>query len=196
MVRACVLEGMSHDPVHALVGVDLFLNRHFVFGAGLEAAADADVRALGVLAKHDEVHIGRRLPLQRAQPLVKQCHRTMVDVEIQLEAGAQQNVAGVAVVRHARVAQRADEDRVELVAQHGIAVGRNRDAGGQIVIGAPGQRFEHDLTPEHVADRAKHFDGFGRDIHSDPVTRDDGDTHDQRSAVSICARWSLPLKST
>ena len=57
-----VLEGVSHDPVHALVGVDLFLNRHFVLGAGLEAAADADIGALGVLAKHDEVHIGRRPP--------------------------------------------------------------------------------------------------------------------------------------
>ena len=84
-----------------------------------------------------------------------------------------------------------------------------RDATGRFTegnAGGPGgarrrsselrRAAEEAITPEHVTDRAKHFDGFGSDIHADPVTRDDGDTHDQRSAVSICARWSLPLKST
>ena len=45
--RACrELEGVPDDPVHALVGVDLFLDRDLVVGAGLEAAADADVERL------------------------------------------------------------------------------------------------------------------------------------------------------
>ena len=87
-------------------------------GAGLEAAADADVDALGVLAEHDEVDVGAAAALQRAEPVVEQLHRPVVDVEIELEAGAEQDVAGVAVVGHARVAERADEHRVELVAQH------------------------------------------------------------------------------
>ena len=54
-----VLERVADDAVHALVGVDLFLDRDFVVGAGLEAAADADVHALGVLAEHDEVDVRR-----------------------------------------------------------------------------------------------------------------------------------------
>ena len=110
--------------MHALVGVDLFLDGDLVLGARLEAAADADVEPLGVLAKHDEVHVGRVASLQadtvaRASSL----HRAVVHVEVELEASAEQDVARVAIVRHARIAERADEDRVELVAQHGVPVG-------------------------------------------------------------------------
>ena len=176
-VRARVIEGVSNDAVHAFVGVDLLLNGHFVLGASLEAAADAHVQPFRVLAKHDEVHVGRSLPFERTQPLVQQLHRTIVDIEIQLEAGAQQNVAGVAVVRHPRIAERADQDRVELVPQHGIAIGRNRDAGGQIVIGAPRQRLQHERATKHFADRAKHLDGFGGDIDADAVARYDRYAH-------------------
>ena len=42
--RARVLERMANDPVHALAGVDLLLHRDLVLGAGLEPAADADVK--------------------------------------------------------------------------------------------------------------------------------------------------------
>ena len=61
-------------------------------------------------------HVGRAAALQRAEPLVEQHDRAVVDVEIELEARAEQDVAGVAVVGHAGVAQRADEDRVERAA--------------------------------------------------------------------------------
>ena len=84
---------------------------------GLEAAADADVQPFGVLAEHDEVDVRRAAPLQRAEPLVEQLDRPVVDVEIELEARAEQDVARVAVVGHARIAERADEDRVELPQQ-------------------------------------------------------------------------------
>ena len=43
--------------LHALAGVDLFLDRDLVLGARLEAAADADVEPLGVLAEDDEVDV-------------------------------------------------------------------------------------------------------------------------------------------
>ena len=67
--------------------------------------------------------------LERAEPLVEQLHRPVVDVEIELEARAEQDVARVAVVGHARIAERADEDRVELPRSSVVAVRRNRDAG-------------------------------------------------------------------
>ena len=113
-MRARELEGGADDPLHALVGVDLFLDRDLVVGARLEAAADADVEPFGVLAEHDEVDVVRRAVLQRAEPLVEQPDRPVVDVEIELEARAEQDVARVAVVGHARIAERADEDGVEL----------------------------------------------------------------------------------
>ena len=59
-VRLRELERVPDDPVHALEGVQLFLDRDLVVGAGLEAAADADVEPLGVLAEHDEVDVLRR----------------------------------------------------------------------------------------------------------------------------------------
>ena len=70
-----------------------------------------DVQAFRVLAEHDEVHVRGRAILQRTEALVEQLHRPVVDVEIELEARAEQDVARVPVVGHARIAQRADEDR-------------------------------------------------------------------------------------
>ena len=176
-VRLRELEGVADDPVHALEGVQLFLDRDFVVGAGLEAAADADVEALGVLAEHDEVDVLRPAVLQRAQPLVEQPDRPVVDVEIELEARAEQDVARVPVVGHARIAERADEDRVELVAQHRVAVGRHRDAGLEEVVGAPRQRLELERSARTAADRAQHLDRFGGDFLADAVAGDDRNTH-------------------
>ena len=61
--------------------------------------------------------------LQRAQTIVEQPHRPVVHVQIELEAGAEQDVAGMPVVGHARIAERADEDGVELAEQR-VAVRR------------------------------------------------------------------------
>ena len=91
---------------------------------GLEAAADADVEPLGVLPEHDEVDVLRAAVLQRTEPLVEELHRPVVDVEVELEARAEQDVARVAVVGRARIAERADEDRVEAA-----AACRSRPAG-------------------------------------------------------------------
>ena len=170
------LERMADDAVHALVGVDLFLDRDFVVGAGLEAAADADVDAFGVLAEHDEVDVLPAAILERAQAIVEQPHRAVVHVEIELEAGAEQDVARVAVVGDARIAERADEDRVEL-AQHLVAVGRQRLAGLQIVIGAPRQVLEIEAAAEDLADGLQHLDGFRGDVLADAVAGDDRNSH-------------------
>ena len=107
------LEGVADDAVHALVGVQLFLDGNLVLGAGFEPPADADIEPLGVLAKDDEVDVRRAAALERAEALVEQAHGPVVDVEVELEARAEQDVARVAIVGHARIAQRADEHRVE-----------------------------------------------------------------------------------
>jgi hypothetical protein len=176
-VRVGELERVLDDPVNTLVGVQLFLDRHLVFGPGFEAAADAHVEPLGVLAKDDEVHGGGRLPFQRAEPLVEQLHRPVVDVEIELEARAEQDVARMAVVGHARIAERADEDRVELVAQHRIAVRRHRDAGLQVVLGAPRQHLEIEARAEHFFDCSQHFHRFRGRFHADSIAGDHSYTH-------------------
>ena len=83
----------ADDAVDALVGVDLFLDRDFVRRPGLEPAADAHVDALGVLAEHDEVDVLRAAVLQRAEAIGEQLDRPVVDVEVELEPGAEQDVA-------------------------------------------------------------------------------------------------------
>ena len=144
------LEGVADDPVHALVGVQLFLNRDLVLGAGLEPPADADVQPLGVLPKHDEVDVARPAALERAQALVEEAHGPVVDVEIELEARAEQDVARVAIVGHARIAERADEDRVEL-AQQVVAARRHRHVRFEVVVRAPGQVLEVEPPAEPLA---------------------------------------------
>ena len=96
-------------------------------GALLEDAADGDVEALGVLAEDDEVDVLRRLPLERREPLVEESRGALVHVEIELEAHPEQDVARVLVAGHARVAERADEDRVEVAAEALHLGGGDRD---------------------------------------------------------------------
>ena len=123
--------------MHALVGVDLFLHRDLVGCAGLEAPADTDVHPLGVLAKDDEVDVGAATVLERTQPVGEQGDGPVVDVEVELEPRAEQDVPGVPVVGHAGIAHRAEEDRGVVVAQPAIAVGGHRLASRKEMIGAP-----------------------------------------------------------
>ena len=176
-MRGRELERMLHDPVHTLVGVQLFLNRDFVLRARLEASADADVQPFRVLAEHDEVHVRHRPALQGAEPLVEQLDGPVVDVEIELEARAEKNVAGVPVVGNARVAQRADEDGVELVPQHRVAVRWNRDAGLQEIVRAPRERLEIEPAPEHVRHGAHGLDRLRSRLDANSVAGDDCYTH-------------------
>src|SRR5262245_35963426 len=104
---------MSNDPVHSFVRVDFFLHGDLVDRARFEATADTDVQTLGVFSKHDEINVGRSAVLQRAKTRIEQAYGPIVDVEIELKASTEQDVACVAVVRHARIAERTDEDRVE-----------------------------------------------------------------------------------
>ena len=113
--------------------------------------------------KTDEVHVGARAALERTESIVEQAHRPVVHVEIELESSAEQDVARVAVVGHTRIAERADEDRVER-AQRVVAVRRNRFARGEIVIGAPRQMMQID-----AADRLEDLHRLGDHLFADAV---------------------------
>jgi len=82
----------------------------------------------------------------------------------------------VTVVRDARIAERADEDRVEL-AQHLVAVGGQRLAGLEVVIGAPRQVLEIETAAERDAGGLQDFDSFRRDVLANPVSCYDCDPH-------------------
>ena len=130
-VCACPLEGVPHDAVHALPGVHFLLDGDLVLGPRLHAPAHGHVQSLGILPEDRDVYLGRRPFLQRTEPRVEQRHRPVVHVEIELEPDAEQDVARMAVVGNPWIPERADEHRVELVAEHRIPVRRDGDAGLQ-----------------------------------------------------------------
>ena len=75
---------------------------------------------------------------------MQQSARPEVDVQVEPEPQAQENVPGVFVVGHPRVAHRAEEDRVYIVLEvreRGIGQGF---AGLEVVVGAVGQPFPRD----------------------------------------------------
>jgi hypothetical protein len=83
----------------------------------------------------------------------------------------------VAVVGHARIAERADEDRLEVVAQHLVAVGRQGLTRLQVVIGAPRQLHQVEPAAEHVAGGLQNLERFGGDVFADSVAGDDRNRH-------------------
>ena len=174
--------------MHAFPGVDLLLDRHLVFGAGLEAAADADIQPFGVLTEDGEVDVCRRSPLQRAEALVEQPHRAVVHVKVQLEARPEQDVACVSIVGDPGIAERADEHRIEL-AEEIVAVRGQRHAGLQVVIGAPGKMLEPQAEGEPLLDGGQHLDRLAGHVLPDPIPGDDADVHRSSHPSRLRSVW-------
>ena len=120
----------------------------------LEVAADAGVEALGVLAEHEHVDVRRALALERRQPLVEQPHRAQVDVEVELEAQAEQDVARVHLLGHARIAERAEQDRRVVIAQLLDRALGQRGAVAQPALGAPVELDQLERPPQRGRRRA------------------------------------------
>ena len=72
---------------------------------------------------------------------------------------------------HARIAQRSDEDGVEVARQHVESVGRNGGAVDEVAVGAPVEGGEL----ERRARGAQHVESVGDDFLADSVSGDDGD---------------------
>ena len=106
---------------------------------------------------------------------MQQQHRPKIDVEVQPNPQTQQNVASVLVPRDPRVAERAEQDRVHVVAQkaeRGVRQGLSRL---EVMIGGVREPFE--IEPEAVFRRRalEHRDRCLDDLRPDPVPGDDGD---------------------
>ncbi len=97
----------------------------------------------------------------------------------------------MAIVRHARIAERADEDRVER-AQCVVSVGRNRLAGVEIVVGAPRQMMQID-----PADRLENLHRLGDHLFADAVAGNDRDLMcHQRILVGARGVWRSSVRGT
>ena len=70
-----------------------------------------------------------------------------------------------------RIAERADQNRVEIARQHGESVGRHSDAIAQIALRSPVKIGEVDCCAGCLND----LDGLGNHFPADAVSGDDGD---------------------
>ena len=138
--------------------------------------------------------------LERAEPVVQAAHRPVVDVEVQLEARAQQDVGGVLHVGHAGIAEGAHEDGVVVAGQVVEGAGGRRLARLQVVVGAPGEEDRLEGDPPKAADAIQDLDRLGGHVHADSVARDDRDFHEPAEdstgpELAECARLGSRLRT-
>ena len=104
--------------------------------AAVQPSADAAVLALGVLAHADHVDVGGAAAGERRRDAGQQPHRPQVHVLPEALPQRQDQLARRDVVGHARIADRAEIDRVELQ-QLIDAVGVHHPAGLQVEVASP-----------------------------------------------------------
>ena len=166
-----ILKCITDDALDAFARVDVFLCCDFVGCALLEDAARVRVNAFGVFAEHDEIHVLRLDSLQRTQRGIEQADRTHIGIEVHLEAHSEQNFFGVDVGLDPRIAEGADQNGIEVAAEHGKAVGRHGDLITQVAIGAPVEVGQLNIG----AGGLNHLHRLRDDFLADAVAGDDGD---------------------
>ena len=169
------LEGVADDALHTLARVHVLLNRHLVGRALLEITAHAHVQAFGVFAEHHEIHVRFGFVLEWTELAVGEFHRSVVDVQIELEAQAQQDVAGVRHVRHARIAQRADVHGVVILAKIRHLLLGHGGAVPQVPLGAVIKVFDVQREILYLFEAFQDFHGFARHVDADAVAGNDRD---------------------
>ena len=132
-----------------------------------------EVLAFGVFAEDDEVD-GRNA--QGRQVGVEQLYRTEIDVEIELESQTQEDVAGMFVARHPRIAECAEEDGIDVVAQMVKGGVGERLSRLEIVIRGIGKSLPRESERVLGGDSVQNGDCRLDDLGSDPIARDHRNT--------------------
>ena len=176
------LERVADDALHALACVDVLLDRHLVGSTELEVSAHARIQPLGILAKYGEVEL--RYALQRAQPLVQQLHRPVIDVEVQTEARAQEDVDSVPHVRNARIAEGSHEHRVQ-GAELLQRLVRQGLACLQVMVRAVGKLLHVESGQSRGLHRLEHFQRLPGHLRADAVAA--------HHANAVSLHLTLPL---
>src|SRR5216683_6621601 len=182
-VQASVFESVADNALDAFAGVHVLLNGDFVRRAFLEEPANSDVEALGVLAKDHQANVFFGPVAQRSEPVVEEFDGSGVDIEIELEAKTQQDVGGMLIRRHARVAERAKQNGVKLVAQHFDGPGREGHTFAQILVRAPIKLDKFQAPLGRRGHGFQYLDGLRRNLRPDSVAGNHGDSG-RRAAIS------------
>ncbi len=117
------VERVAHHALHAVRRVDRDLGGHLVLGALADRAAGAAIQAFGTFAHHHKVDLAR-LGERRGDALV-QLGRPQVHILVQREAQLEQQPALQHTRLDARVADRAEQDRVGALDALQVLVGQD-----------------------------------------------------------------------
>ena len=141
------LKSITNDAVTTAAREDGLLHGKFIFRAGIEPPADIGVFALVILAHDDKIDLARSKILYRGLDPRKQAHRPDVGVLLELAANRNQQAPQRDVIGHARVAYRAQKNRIEgpKLLQ---SVFRHHAAGFQIALATPVELFPGERKTE------------------------------------------------
>ena len=157
------LEGVAHDPLDPVARVDALLHRDLVLGSLAMEASRARVQALGVLADDDHVDVLLGMARHEGLDAGIALDRTQVHVLVELEAQAEQQIPLEDPRPHARVADGAEQHRVEPA--HRIELGaRKRLAGAKEPLRPEVELLELDLEPG--ANGLEHLERLAHDLRA------------------------------
>ncbi len=122
-----------------------------------------------------EIDVGGGAIAERGEARVEQFGGAGVDVEVELEAQAEEDVGGMLIGGDAGIAKRAEEDGVELVAQHFDGAFGERDVLTEVFVGAPIELNEFERAVALGGGGADDLDGYRGHFPADAVAGDDGD---------------------
>ena len=148
------------------------LHRDFLRPAGVEEAADLRVLAFGILAHDDEVDVAALPAGERARHAGVQHRGPHAGVLIEPAPDRQQEPVERHVVLQARIADRAEEDRVER-AQPVERVLRHHPAVREVVLRPPGKMLPREAKSEPLRRRFQRPDRRRNHLAPDPVAGDD-----------------------
>ncbi len=177
-VAARVLEGGEHDAGSPAVRGRTDLLGDLVWRAFVHDVAAAGVAVLDVLTEDDESRTVAQLVLEWGARRIHHQQGALVDVEIETEAGAKQQVAGVLVAGHARITNRTHVDAVEAVAPVGHHLCGEGGAVAQEAVGAEVVVHDLDLVGRHQRGECQPRDRT--DFRADSVCIDPTHTEGRR----------------
>src|ERR1700722_13684732 len=171
---ASQFECEAHHPIHASAREDGLLNGHLVFGAFIQAAADAGIFALIVFANDGEINLAWFPILERRFYAFEKPHRTKIGVLPERAANRNQQSPKRNVIGNARVTNGAQENCVK-GPQLLQTVIRHHFPGLYVSFAAPVKFLPLPLETEALFCCFEHADAFWHHFLADTVSGDDRD---------------------
>src|SRR5215469_9292359 len=134
---ARIFKRIADDPLHSLARIQILLRRNLVRRSLLKETAHPHVKALSVLAEHDEVHILLAAVLEWRESLVKQYARPSIHVQVEFEPQAKQNVGGMHIGGDSRIAHGSEQNRIEVAMKHLHGITRQSCPIPKVAVRAP-----------------------------------------------------------